>query len=130
MAFAVNSGIPLPEAVRLSAGATASPGMSKEAEQVASRVESGGGVYEACQGTRLIPLMFGYVVDISSSDGSNLRDSLIQLSKAYESRAAQGQAFLRAWLAPLAVLGVGIVIGLLIVAMFMPMLSLIQSVSS
>ncbi|MEK7730583.1 MAG: type II secretion system F family protein [Planctomycetota bacterium] len=130
MAFAVNSGIPLPEAVRLSAGATASPGMSKEAEQVASRVETGGGVYEACQGTRLIPLMFGYVVDISSSDGSNLRDSLIHLSKAYESRAAHGQALLRAWLAPLAVLGVGIVIGLLIVAMFIPMLSLIQSVSS
>ena len=55
---------------------------------------------------------------------------MIRLSKAYESRAAQGQALLRVWLAPLAVLGVGIVIGLLIVALFMPMLSLIQSVSS
>ncbi|MHC4696771.1 MAG: type II secretion system F family protein [Planctomycetota bacterium] len=127
MAFGVDSGISLPEALRLSAGATASPAMSRDADRVASRVEQGASVYKACQGTRLIPAMFGYVVDVSS-DGGNLRDALIQLSKAYESRAVHRQSLLRGWLAPLAVIGVGVVIGFLIVALFMPMMSLMQSI--
>jgi len=128
MAFAVDSGIPLPEAMRLSAGATASPLLSQEADRVASQVEGGRAIYEACQGARLIPEMFGYVVE-TGSNGGNLRDALVQLSKAYESHAAHSQSLLRGWLTPVAVVGVGMVIGMLILALFLPLVQLVQSVS-
>ncbi len=127
MAFAVDSGIPLPEAMRLSAGATASLAMARDADGVASRVEQGTAVYEACQGADLIPAMFGYVVTVGSN-GGNLRDALIQLSKAYESRVVYCQSLLRGWLTPAAIVGVGLVIGLVILALFMPMVSLMNSI--
>jgi type II secretory pathway component PulF len=128
MAFAVDSGMPLPEALRLSAGATGSPALSREADGVASHVDRGRALDEACRDTRLIPAMFGYFVGVSN-DAASLRDGLIQMSKAYESRAVHSQSLLRGWVAPLAVLAVGLAIGLLILALFMPLAQLVQSVS-
>lgn len=128
LAFAVDSGMPLPEALRLSAGATGSPGLMREIDDVASVVERGGRLDEACRGARLVPALFGYFATVNS-DLPTLRDGLIQLSKAYESRAVHIQSLLRGWVAPLAVLGVGLVIGVLIVALFMPLVQLIQSVA-
>ncbi len=129
MAFSVNSGLPLPEALRLSADATASLEMSKEAECVASQVEQGTSVYKACCSTALIPAMFGYVVD-TSGDRGNLREALVQLSKAYESRAVHKQSLLRGWVAPLAIVGVGFVIGILVLALFLPLTSLMNFMQS
>ena len=128
MAFAVSSGIPLPEALRLSADTTASPGASAEAGQIATRIEQGESAYAACQHTTVIPAMFGYVV-VVNTDRNNLEDGLLQLSTAYESRAVHSQSLLRAWLAPLAVLAVGSVIGVCILALFLPLVSLLQSVT-
>ncbi|MFQ5589831.1 MAG: type II secretion system F family protein [Phycisphaerae bacterium] len=127
LSFAVNSGIPLPEAMRLSAGATASPAISKEAERVASDVERGTAVCQACSRTRLIPAMFGYVVDVSSDRG-DLGDALVQLSKAYESSARHCQSLLRTWVAPLAVVAVGIVVGVLVLALFAPLAAMMYSI--
>ena len=128
MAFAVDAAVPLPEAMRLAAGATGSPTLVRETENVASQVERGVNVEEACRRTSAIPAMFGYFVGVRS-DAASLCDGLVQLSKACESRAAHSQAMLRGWMAPLAVIGVGVAISLLILALFMPLVQLIQCVS-
>ncbi|MBI1826351.1 MAG: type II secretion system F family protein [Planctomycetes bacterium] len=128
MAFAVDSGVPLPEAIRLSAGATGSLALSHEAWSVALAIENGADVGEACRGTRLVPAMFSYFVG-GSPDLGILRDGLIQLSKAYESQAIHSQLLLRGWVAPAAIFGVGAVIGLLILALFLPLVQMVQSVS-
>jgi len=129
MAFAVHSGLPLPEALRLSAGATASPGLIREAERVATEVERGRDLYDASQHERLIPAMFGFVVHVRG-DGTSLAEALVQLSKAYESRALHAQAMLRGWVAPIAIIAVGIVIGAMILSVFLPLLSIINAVSN
>ncbi len=128
MAFSVRNGIPLPEAMRLSADATASPAASRDAHRIAGRVEQGESVFTACQQTSLIPPMFGYVVEVNT-DRDNLEAGLGQLSEAYESRAVHSQSLLRGWLAPLAVIAVGVVVGICILALFMPFLALFQSIA-
>lgn len=128
LAFAVDGGMPLPEALRLSAGATGSPGLLRDVENAACRIERGDRVDEACRESRLVPALFGYFASVNR-DGPTLRDGLIQLSKSYESRALGIQSSLRSWVAPLAVFCVGSIIGVLIIALFMPMVQLIQSVS-
>ncbi len=127
VAFSVDSGIPLPEAVRLSADATGSPAAGYDAKVIVERVEAGGSVFEACAGARVIPPMFGYVVDVNSARNA-LEEGLLELAKAYESRAVRSQWLMRAWLAPLAIVGVGLVIAFCILALFMPFVSMLQSV--
>ncbi|MHC5110992.1 MAG: type II secretion system F family protein [Planctomycetota bacterium] len=127
MAFGVDAGIPLPECLRLSSGATASQLLIGEAEQVAANVESGSSVYAACQKLSVIPAMLGYLLDLHR-DGDGQRDALIQLARTYESGAAHEQSLLRAWLAPLGVIIVGIVIGFVVTALFLPLMSILHSV--
>jgi len=128
MAFAVDSGLPLPEALRLSAGASMSPGLMREADRIADKVEAGADLYDVSQRGKLIPAMFGYLVRVRG-DTDALRHALIQLSKSYESRAVHAQSVLRGVIAPVAIVLVGIAIGVMILAMFLPMTQLIQSVS-
>jgi len=128
VAFSVNSGLPLPESLRLAADATGSRGAARDADRVATDVEAGRSAMEACRSTVLVPPMFGYVVQVSG-DRDNVDHALTQLSQAYASRAVHSQSMIRAWLAPLSIITVGALIGILIVAMFLPLMHLIDSVS-
>ena len=128
MGFSVGSGIPLPEAVRLAADAAASPNLRRDAETLAKRVEQGQKAYEACRNLVIVPPMFGYVVEVNE-DRNNLEHGLIELSKSYEMRAGHGQNLLRAWLAPLGIVLVGGLIGMCVLALFLPLISILQSVS-
>ncbi len=126
MGFSIGSGIPLPEAVRLAADAAASPNLRRDAETMAKRVEQGQRAYEACKDLVVVPPMFGYIVEVNE-DRNNLEHGLIELSKSYEMRAGHGQNLLRAWLAPLAIVIVGGLIGLCVLALFLPLISILQS---
>jgi type IV pilus assembly protein PilC len=126
--LAVNGGIPLPEAMRLAAGATGSAALTHDAECAARELEAGESVGDACAGSTWIPAMFAYVADIASARG-DLPDALRQLAKAMERRAAHHQGILQAWLLPAAVVLVAGGVGLCIIAMFLPLVTLIQSVS-
>lgn len=128
MSFAIDSAMPLPEALRLAGGATGSPMLARDSELVAAKVESGMGLQEACSQSWIIPAIFGYFVDVKGNSAT-LRDGLIQLSNAAESRVAHSQAALRSWMTPMAIVTVGAIIGILIVALFLPLVQLIQSVS-
>lgn len=128
MGFSVGSGIPLPEAVRLAADAAASPNLRCDAETLATRVEQGQKAYEACRNLVVVPPMFGYIVEVNE-DRNNLEHGLIQLSNSYEMRAGHGQNLLRAWVGPLAIVLVGGLIGLCILALFLPLISILQSIS-
>ncbi|HNQ21543.1 MAG TPA: type II secretion system F family protein [Phycisphaerae bacterium] len=131
MAFAVRAGLPLPEGLRLAGEAGASPGVAEEAARVAAQVEQGTAAFEACRRTRLIPPMFGYVVQVSAQRG-NPDEALTQLAQTYAERASRRQALVRHWLMPVALVLVGVMIGACIVAVYAPllqMLNVIQSVS-
>ena len=128
IALSVNSGIPLPEAIRLAAGATGSPALSGDANRIAERIEEGDPVTKACQSTALVPALFGYVTDISS-DRNNLSDAMIQLAGAYKIRAAHQVGLLREWLVPLAFLGLAFSVGACVLALFLPLVSLLESIS-
>ena len=127
MGFSVSAGIPLPEAVRLAADAAASPNLRRDADILAKRVEQGQKAYEACRNLVIVPPMFGYVVEVNE-DRNNLEQGLIELSNSFEMRAGHGQNLLRAWIGPLAIVLVGGLIGLCILALFLPIVTMMQSV--
>jgi type II secretory pathway component PulF len=128
LALTVSSGVPLSDSLRLAAGATGSAILDRDADLLASHVEQGQSPSVASEKTRLIPGMFGFVVDIAVGRNS-LPESMFQLAKAYDLKAAHSQSMLRAWLVPLAVLFVGVTIGFCILALFLPLVSLVNSVS-
>ncbi len=128
LALTVSSGVPLPEALRLAAGASGSALLDRDAEALATSVEQGESPGTQSGNSSLIPPMFGFVMDVAVGR-NNLPEALVQLAGAYDLRAAHSQAMLRVWLMPLALLFVGLAVGFCIFSLFMPLINLVNSVS-
>jgi type II secretory pathway component PulF len=128
VATAVAAQIPLPQALRLSADATGSRLLTRDAEWLATEIERGHSIFIANQSTRVIPPLFGFCVQVGSGRDA-LPNAIGTLSKSYENRAMHSQVMLRTFFFPAMIIIVGGLIGFAIVALFMPLVHLVNSVS-
>ena len=124
----IATGIALPEALRLGAGATGSTTLIDDAEFLAGEVERGESVFVANQSARTIPPLFGFCVQTAVSRNA-LPEALAKLAHAYEQRAVHNQSMMRTLLFPLIIVALGGFVGLVIIALFLPLVSLIQCMS-
>ena len=129
VATSIATGIPLPQAMRLAAGATGSHLLEQDAERLATEVEAGQSIFVANQSACLIPPLFGFCVQVAVGRDA-LPTAISQLARSYENRAVHTQAMLRVLLFPLMIVMVGSAVGFGVLAMFLPLVTLINSVSS
>jgi type II secretory pathway component PulF len=128
VSVSVDTGIPLPRAIRISSEATGSTLLRHDAQHMAEGVEQGKPILEANRGTRIIPPLFGYCVQAAASR-ENLPAALAELARAYEDRVTHGQGLLRLLLLPFFILVIGGIMFFAILAMFLPLVTLINCVS-
>ena len=124
----LGSGLPLPQAMRLAAESTGHRALIADADRLAQEVEQGRSIFAANQSARLIPPLFGYCVQVATGREA-LPLAVGQLAKSYESRAVHTQGMLRAVLMPAMVVTLGCLLAFGVVAMFLPLISLVNSVS-
>ncbi len=128
VATSLATGIPLPQAMRLAAGATGSQLLDRDAELLAAEVEDGRPIFVANQSTSLIPPLFGFCVQVAAGRDA-LPTAIGQLARSYENRAMHTQAMLRVVLFPAVIIFVGGFLAFGILAMFLPLVSLINAIS-
>jgi len=126
---AVATGIPLPQAMRLGGGATGSVRLAADAERLAAEAEKGRSVFIASQTAGIIPPLFGFCVQVAVGRDA-LPTAISQLARSYENRAFHAQSMLRTLLFPLLVIALGGFLAFAIVGMFLPLVELINCVSS
>lgn len=128
VATAIASRLPLPDALRLASSATGSEILRRDADTLSADVEQGDSVFRACQRLALIPPIFGFCVETAMKRES-LPVALGQLARAYEQRALHSQSMIRALLFPIMLVLVGFLLGLFVLALFLPLVQLVNSVS-
>ncbi|HUT46023.1 MAG TPA: type II secretion system F family protein [Sedimentisphaerales bacterium] len=129
MAIMVAAGSDMPVSLRLSSGATGSEKLILESEALAAQIEQGANILEAGQLCRVIPRLFLYSIQLGTQR-NELQDNLYSLGQMYAEQARCGQARLQAVLLPVMLIGVGCFLAMTILAMFLPMISIITSLSS
>ena len=129
MAIMVASGSDMPASLRLSSGATGSEMLMFESEALAGHIERGDNILEAGQFCNVIPRLFLYSVQLGAQR-NELQDNLYSLGQMYAEQARCGQSRLQAVLLPAMIIAVGCFIAMTILAMFMPMISIITSLSA
>lgn len=129
MAIMVASGSDMPASLRLSSGATGSETLILESEILAGHLERGENILEAGQFCKLIPRLFLYSVQLGSQR-NELQDNLYSLGQMYAEQARCGQSRLQAVLLPAMIIGVGCFIAMTILAMYLPMIGIITSLSA
>jgi type II secretory pathway component PulF len=119
----------MPLSLRLSSGSTGSEKLILESEALASQIERGANILEAGQFCRMMPRLFLYSIQLGTQR-NELQDNLYSLGQMYAEQARCGQARLQAILLPVMLIGVGGVLAMTVLAMFLPMISVITSLSA
>jgi type II secretory pathway component PulF len=129
MAMLVAAGSDLPSSLRLAAGATGSERLILESEMLAKQLEQGTNILEAGHFCRMIPRLFLYSIQLGTQR-DELQDNLYSLGQMYTEQARFGQSKLRAVLLPMMLIVVGGILAMAILAMFLPIIQLIGSLSA
>jgi type IV pilus assembly protein PilC len=126
MATAVSSGLDLPAAIALSGDAVRSPKLKRDGDALIRRMEAA----QSLDGAelRILPATIPAVLELSAA-GKDLPGALETLGLMYQQQAELRLVAIPAILTPLLFILIGLVIGLVTLAMFAPIISLIQAVS-
>ena len=125
MAMMVAAGADMPTCLRLAADSTGSETLVQESEVLAEEVEKGAGILEAGHLCRVIPKLFLYSVQLGAQR-NELQDNLYSLGQMYAEQARFGQARLQTVLMPMMLIGVGGIVALCVMAMFLPMIRVVN----
>jgi len=132
----VVGGMDLPRAMRTGADAVGSPRLAREVEQLVSALEGGRPLAGDAQDQdvrrfKLIPATVPAAMDLTSRQGGPgvLADVLLTLAQMYQQQARAKVALIPAVLTPLLLAMLTLIIGFVIVGMFAPLVTLIQSIT-
>ena len=128
MAMMVAAGCDMPACLRLGSGSTGSEKLLLESEILAKQIEQGANILDAGQFCRMIPRLFLYSIQLGTQR-NELQDNLYSLGQMYSEQARCGQARLQAVLLPIMLIVVGGILAMAVLSMFLPMITIITSLS-
>lgn len=129
MAVLVGAGCDMPECLRLGAVAAGSERLLLDSERLASQIERGANFMEAGHESGMLPRLFLYSVQLGTQR-NELPDNLHSLADMYADQARAGQSRLQVVLLPMMLIVVGGFLGVTILAMFLPMIQVVTSLSA
>ena len=124
MALLVGAGCSMGQCLRLSAGASGSEKMKLECDILAAEVDQGMGVMEAGHVCHMIPRLFLYSVQLGTQR-NELQDNLFSLGQMYGEQTRCLQANLQSILLPAMIILLGVFVGTMVLAMFLPMIKMV-----
>jgi type II secretory pathway component PulF len=124
MAMLVGAGCNMPTCLRLGSSSSGSEKLKLDSEMLAGQIEEGTGIVEAGYSCRMIPGLFLYSVQLGSQR-NELQDNLHSLGEMYSGQTRCMQARLQNFLPPVMIILLGLFVGLMVLAMFLPLVRLI-----
>ncbi len=129
MSVLLEQSVPLPEALRLTAVGVSDAYLAAGCRRVAADVEQGAIFYESLAARSQFPATLVPLVQWGQQAPA-LPDAFRAAGEMYEGRARTHSVFLETILLPIMLIVIGGFVSLFIVAMFFPMISLIQKLSA
>jgi type IV pilus assembly protein PilC len=121
----VQGGLDLPKSIELAGDAIGSPALKRDGHEMIGAVESGRPVDAIIGSTRVLPPTVPAAMALASAN-HDLPATLATLSEMYQQQAQTRLNMIPGLLTPILILIVAMVIGIVVVALFLPFLTLIQ----
>ena len=126
MAMMVATGVDMPTCLRLSADTTGSEKIILESEILAGGMEQGTKILEAGAFCKMIPRLFLYSVQLGTQR-NELQDNLYSLGQMYSDQVRCHQSRLQALMLPVMLIILGGIVGMTVLALFLPMVKIVTS---
>lgn len=124
----LESGVDLPKAIRLASEGAGNKTVEQLLKNVSAEVELGNSFSDALAGAGAMPPMLAWRVGVGEETG-NLGDALCRLSKLYTGQVESLVITLSGLIEPVLIIILGSGVALLVLGMFLPLASIIQSLS-
>lgn len=124
--MAISAGLDLPKAITLAGDAVGSPQLQRDGKQLVEWIEQGRPLGEF-NPPKSIPATVIAAIDLSTSH-RDLPHALVTIAKMYEEQAEFRVSSVQLFTAPFLLIGMSVIMGFVITALFMPLVKLIQSV--
>lgn len=127
LATTLASGIPVVQAMQMSRGTLNNLILEMQLSGAVGRVEEGSAISSALEQTGFFPLMAIRMIGVGESTGA-LADMLLDVSDYYEAEVERRLDRLTTIIEPLMMLAMGLLIGAIVVAMYIPIFQLAGTV--
>ncbi len=123
----VSSGVPILEGLDITAKTSGNAVVEEAIMKTRKSVEEGKTIVEPLQATKLFPGMVTQMIGVGESTGA-LDAMLSKIADFYEDEVDEAIANLMSLLEPLIIVFLGTTVGGIVIAMYMPLFSLIQQI--
>jgi len=128
LATILRGGLPLLESVRIASGALNNQYLRQELQKVNARLEQGEGFAESLSRSTAIPPLAVRMVEAGESGGA-LEEVLEDMAEFYESDVDGRLAIVTSAIEPALMIIMGLVIGFIVLAMYMPIFQMAGTIS-
>lgn len=129
MGTLLTSGVPILQAMETVAGTVGNSVMSDAVLDARARIREGDRIGDPLEASRLFPPMVVHMISVGEESGS-LDYMLQKIADFYENEVEAALASLTAALEPVLIVFLGFVVGFIVIAMFLPLVKVIESLSS
>ncbi len=123
LALLIRSGIPILGAIRAAIPVISSQALRTELEKVYKNLEQGGYLSKGFEGTKLFPPFFIQIMSVGEESG-RLDEALSEAAEWYELETAEVIQIFMSLLEPAMILVVGIILGLMMMSVLLPIFSM------
>lgn len=123
LALQLTSGVSVIEALQTVSDIMRSPSLRNHIVEVKNHVTSGARLHEALQRTKVFPLFLINIVATGESSGT-LDSSLLRVAGAYEKDMERTLKLVTTLLEPVMVLIIGVVVGVIVISMLLPIFTI------
>lgn len=124
----LSSGVPILQAMETVAGTVANEIISDAILDARARIREGDVISEPLKKSRMFPPMVVQMIAIGQESGA-LDTMLSKIADFYEQEVDAALASLTAAIEPVMIVFLGVTVGFIVIAMFMPLLAVIQNLS-
>jgi len=125
MSVLVNAGCTLDNAVELSGQSSSSELLKQDCTTLSAQLQQGTNFLEAGMNCKTIPRLFLYSVQLGAQR-NELKENLNSLAQMYAAKTFSLQSQMQALLVPLLIIFLGGIVGIVVSAMFLPMIKMIE----
>jgi len=128
MATLLSSGVPILQAMETVAGSVSNDIMSDAILEARARIREGDRIGDPMAKSKLFPPMVVQMVSIGEESGA-LDSMLSKVADFYEDEVDAALDSLTAAIEPVLIVGLGGIVGFIVIALFLPLISVIQNLS-
>jgi type IV pilus assembly protein PilC len=125
----ISSGVPILQALDITRDTAGNEVIAKAVHRVHDSIREGESIAEPLEASGVFPLMVVNMIDVGEETGS-LDSMLIKVADTYDEEVDTTIGALTSLLEPLLIVMMGIIIGFIVVAMFLPLITLMTALGA